>query len=163
VLEFTVLQFSFKPFLVNDHAMPCLIKADTVTHRKNDESKHSEEPCWKRLAAVLDDWLLFYEAHHGTLSEEVTKAVLSISPAQINRVLAPEKAGVSLRKRRTPEPNAALRKIIPSRPQSRGANPPRSLERPTFSSARIWESESCLAIRHSAKFEASCALLFFSY
>jgi hypothetical protein len=38
----------------------------------------------------------------------------------------------------------------------------RTLERQPFCSARIWESESCLDIRHSAKFEASCALLVLS-
>ena len=93
--------------------------------------KHSEQPGGKRLAPMLHDWLPFYEEHHGALSEELTKSVLSISPAQIDRVLAPKKAGVSLRKRRTPKPNAALRKIIPIRAESWDAKQPGWLEADT--------------------------------
>jgi len=93
--------------------------------------KHSEQPGGKRLAPMLHDWLPFYEEHHGALSEELTKSALSISPAQIDRVLAPKKAGVSLRKRRTPKPNAALRKIIPIRAESWDAKQPGWLEADT--------------------------------
>jgi len=93
--------------------------------------KHSEQPCGKRLAPMLADWLPFYEQHQGSLSDDVRNLVLSISPAQIDRVLAPKKAGVSLRKRRTPKPNAALRKIIPIRAESWDAKQPGWLEADT--------------------------------
>lgn len=93
--------------------------------------KHSEQPCGKRLSPMLLDWLPFYELHHGSLSQNVRELVYSISPAQIDRVLAPKKAGVALRKRRTPKANAALRKIIPVRAESWNAKEPGWLEADT--------------------------------
>ncbi|MGI9242372.1 MAG: hypothetical protein ACR2RV_16360 [Verrucomicrobiales bacterium] len=40
------------------------------------------------------------------------KKVRSISPAQIDRVLAARKVGVSIRKPRTPKANAAIKAIV---------------------------------------------------
>jgi hypothetical protein len=47
--------------------------------------KHSEQPCGKRLAPMLKEWLPFYEKHYGTLAAAISESVLSISPAQIDR------------------------------------------------------------------------------
>ena len=55
--------------------------------------KQSEQPCGKRLAPMLEVWLPSYEKHRGRISEEIKREVLSISPAQIDRVLAPRKIG----------------------------------------------------------------------
>ncbi len=93
--------------------------------------KHSEQPCGKRLAPMLADWLPFYEKHHGALSGETRKKVLAISAAQIDRVLATKKVGVALRKRRTPKVNAALKKLIAIRAESWDAKDPGWLEADT--------------------------------
>ena len=93
--------------------------------------KHSEQPCGKRLAPMLADWLPFYEKHHGELSGETRGKVLAISPAQIDRVLAARKVGVALRKRRTPKANAALKKLIPIRAENWDAKQPGWLEADT--------------------------------
>ena len=93
--------------------------------------KYSEQPCGKRLAPMLPDWLPCYETHHGELSSKTRASVLAISAAQIDRVLAPKKVGVALRKRRTPKANAALKKLIPIRAESWDAEEPGWLEADT--------------------------------
>ena len=77
--------------------------------------KHSEQPCGKRLAPMLKDWLPFYEKHYGTLATAISESVLSISPAQIDRVLAPKKVGLGVVNRRTPKTNAAIKALVPIR------------------------------------------------
>lgn len=93
--------------------------------------KQTEQPCGKRLASMLPDWLPFYEKHHGELLDSVREKVLAISPAQIDRVLAPEKVGVALRKRRPPISATALKKIVPIRAESWNAKEPGWLEADT--------------------------------
>ena len=80
--------------------------------------KHAEQPCGKRLVPMLPDWLPFYEKHYGELKPDTRASVLAISAAQIDRLLAPKKVGVALRRRRTPKANAALKKLIPIRAES---------------------------------------------
>ena len=93
--------------------------------------KVSEQPCGKRLAPMLAHWLPFYEKHHGELCGDVREGVLAISASQIDRVLAPKKFGVALRKRRTPKANAALKKLVPIRAESWDAKMPGWLEADT--------------------------------
>jgi hypothetical protein len=93
--------------------------------------RYSEQPCGKRLAPMLRDWLPCYEKHHGELTGKTRADVLSISPAQIDRVLASRKVGVARRKRRTPKANAALKKLIPIRAEKWDATQPGWLEADT--------------------------------
>ncbi len=93
--------------------------------------KYSEQPCGKRLAPMLPDWLPCFEVHHGALSDATRANVLSISPAQIDRVLAAKKVGISLRRRRTPKANAALKKLVPIRAENWDAKQPGWLEADT--------------------------------
>lgn len=86
--------------------------------------KKAEQPCGKRLAPMLRDWLPFYEKHYGELNNETRSKVLAISAAHIDRLLAAKKVGVALRKRRTPKANAALKKLIPIRAESWDASEP---------------------------------------
>jgi len=48
----------------------------------------SEEPCGKRLDALLPLWLPHYAKAYRPLSREVRHKVLAISPAQADRLLA---------------------------------------------------------------------------
>ena len=93
--------------------------------------KESEQPSGKRLAPMLSDWLPFHEKHYGELPDSIKSKVLAISPAQIDRVLAPKKVGVALRKRRPPRSNAAMKKLIPIRAESWNAKEPGWLEADT--------------------------------
>lgn len=93
--------------------------------------KHSEQPCGKRLKPMLGLWLRHYERHHGKLSKKVREKVLSISPAQIDRVLASRKVGVSKRKPRTPKASTAIKAIVPIRAESWDAREPGWLEADT--------------------------------
>ena len=52
----------------------------------------SEQPCAKRLAALLPLWLPFYEHRHGSLTLELRKSLLAASPATLDRLLRPLRA-----------------------------------------------------------------------
>ena len=55
-------------------------------------------PCSKRLKAVLPLWLPGYVQEYGNLAEEITNALLAISPATIDRLLKPLKVKYKGRK-----------------------------------------------------------------
>ncbi len=93
--------------------------------------KHSEQPCGKRLAPMLKEWLPFYEKHYGTLAAAVGESVLSISPAQIDRVLASKKVRFGVINRRTPKTNAAIKALVPVRAECWNAKEPGWLEADT--------------------------------
>lgn len=94
--------------------------------------KTAEQPCGKRLRPMLKDWVASYERKlNCDLSPELRTEVMTISPAQIDRVLAPKKVGVSLRARRTPKANAAMKKLIPIRAECWDAKHPGWLEADT--------------------------------
>jgi hypothetical protein len=54
--------------------------------------KVAEQPCGKRLKALLPGWLPHYEAEHGGLPRRIRAGVLGVSAAQIDRLPAPRKA-----------------------------------------------------------------------
>ncbi len=70
-------------------------------------------PCSKRLTALLPLWLPGYEQKFGTLSEEVSAALLKISPSSIDRLLQPVKLKYKGRGRTTTKPGTLLRSHIP--------------------------------------------------
>ncbi len=55
--------------------------------------KAAQQPCGKRLIAMLELWLPYYKEAHGKLKSHIKEQVLSISAAQIDRLLAPRKVG----------------------------------------------------------------------
>lgn len=75
--------------------------------------KASNLPCSKRLKVILPLWLPGYAKTYGTLSDDVSKALLAISPATIDRLLKPVKAEYKLHGRATTKPGTLLRKQIP--------------------------------------------------
>lgn len=70
-------------------------------------------PCSKRLKAILPIWLPGYDQQFGKLPPEVTKALLSISPATIDRLFAHTRIQYKKRGRSTTKPGTLLRKQIP--------------------------------------------------
>ena len=93
--------------------------------------RHSEQPCGKRLRPMLGQWLPFYERRHGRLPGKVREGALSISAAQIDRVLAPRKVGAGVVNRRTPKANAAIKALVPVRAESWDAKEPGWIEADT--------------------------------
>src|SRR4030066_1786676 len=75
--------------------------------------KASNLPCSKRLKVILPLWLPGYIKSFGPLSDDVAKALLTISPATIDRLLKPVKAKYKLHGRATKKPGTLLRKQIP--------------------------------------------------
>lgn len=74
----------------------------------------AEQPCSKRLKALVPLWLPFYERHYEPLDPETRRNVLQISPPTIDRLLKPVRArrkGRGLSATRT----AHLRTQIPIR------------------------------------------------
>lgn len=70
-------------------------------------------PCSKRLKAILSLWLPKYNESFGQLAEDVTRALLAISPASIDRILKPVRIKYSKRGKSTTKPGTLLRKQIP--------------------------------------------------
>ena len=75
--------------------------------------KASNLPCSKRLKAILPLWLPGYIKSFGPLPDDIEKALLTISPATIDRLLKPVKAKYKLHGRATTKPGTLLRKQIP--------------------------------------------------
>ncbi len=74
----------------------------------------AEQPCGKRLHAVVGDWLDSYERAYGSVEPSVRGKLEAISPAQIDRLLAPYRAQVPKR-RHTPRPGTQIRQQVPIR------------------------------------------------
>ncbi len=70
-------------------------------------------PCSKRLKPILPLWLPGYMQHFGPLRNEILQALLTISPATIDRVLSPTRIQYKKRGRATTKPGTLLRNQIP--------------------------------------------------
>ncbi len=77
--------------------------------------KSAEQPCGKRLKALLPTWLPYDQKEHGQLKTAAAKRLLSISAAQIDRLLAPRKVSVGHRGRCGTKPGGLLKTQIPIR------------------------------------------------
>ncbi len=67
-------------------------------------------PCSKRLVAILPLWLPYYEYE---LPEEVKRAILTISPATIDRLMSPTRSKYLKQGLATTKPGSILKKQIP--------------------------------------------------
>ena len=106
----------------------------------------AEQPCGKRLATILGQWLPYYERHYGELSSRQRKLLRHVSPATLDRLLAPARAEY-VRGRCGTKPGNLLRTEIPirtgtwdlSRPGgSRGDVPEHSAPAEGRLQARFW-------------------------
>ena len=68
-------------------------------------------PCSKRLKIILPLWLPFYTKR--SLSQEIKEKLLSISPATIDRLMAPSRARFGKLGLSTTKPGSILKKHIP--------------------------------------------------
>lgn len=74
---------------------------------------HAEQICSKRLKPALPLWLPYYEQKHGELEETVRAKVLKLSPATIDRMLAPIRARLKPKGWCGTKPGSLLRNQIP--------------------------------------------------
>ena len=88
-------------------------------------------PCSKRLKAILPIWMPGYDQQFGKLSAEVTKALMGISPATIDRILSPIRIHYTKRGRSTTKPGTLLRKHIPIKTNQWNESRPGFLEADT--------------------------------
>lgn len=93
--------------------------------------KVSEQPCGKRLVAMLGLWLPHYEAEHGRLTARVRKLLRQVSAAQVDRLLAPRKARRKHRGRSGTKPGSLLKHHIPIRTDNWDITKPGWLEADT--------------------------------
>ena len=80
----------------------------------------SEQPCGKRMKAVLALWLPAYERREGELAPPVRAKLLKISAAQIDRLLRADK----LKARRRPRPGSGAMAQVPLRQRPATADEP---------------------------------------
>ena len=73
----------------------------------------ANQPCSKRLKALLPLWLPSYGKTFGELSPQVRKGLITISPATMDRLLKPVSVQYKKRGRATTKPGILLRKQIP--------------------------------------------------
>jgi len=97
-------------------------------------------PCSKRLKVILPLWLPGYVQLFGQLPADVTKALLRISPATIDRLLKPIRIHYTKRGRSTTKPGTLLRKKIPIKTNQWDQSRPGFLEADTV--AHCGESTS---------------------
>lgn len=71
------------------------------------------QPCGRRLAALLPEWVPAYEMDHRRLDPDLRHCLLSISARTLDRLLAPLR--VNLRRRGGTRPGSLLRQSIPIR------------------------------------------------
>ena len=93
--------------------------------------KAAEQPCGKRLAALRELWLPHYEKEYGKLAKPLREKVLKISPAQIDRLLAPRKARAGGKGRSGTKPGGLLKNQIPIRTSNWDISRPGFLEADT--------------------------------
>ena len=75
----------------------------------------AEQPCGKRLAPVLRQWLPFYERRYGGVSPRQRRLLRQVSPATLDRMLAGSRAESTGRGRGGTKPGSLLRTEIPIR------------------------------------------------
>lgn len=93
--------------------------------------KAAEQPCGKRMKALLPTWLPHYEAGYGRLDKPLRQKVLAISAAQIDRLLAARKVRVGHRGRCGTKPGGILKTQIPIRTDNWDITRPGFLEADT--------------------------------
>jgi hypothetical protein len=73
-----------------------------------------QQPCGRRLAAMMADWIPSYETYHRSLKGAVREQLMEASSATLDRMLIPLRVKYGPRKRGT-KPGTMLRQEIPIR------------------------------------------------
>jgi len=101
---------------VRKHAPgPKRIYGDEITAPLRDIWKLAEQPCSKILAALLPEWIDYYEDYAGQCPSDVRRKLLDVSASQIDRILKPYRVKLPQWHRRGCKPGSLLRQQIPIR------------------------------------------------
>lgn len=73
----------------------------------------ADQPCSKRLKALIPEWLPFYEQEYGLIDEIVKKKLLSLSSASIDRLLKPTRTQLTHKGRSGTKPGSIIKQQIP--------------------------------------------------
>lgn len=73
-----------------------------------------QQPCGKRLATMMPEWVPAYESYHHTLPSSIREPLLEASPATLDRLLGPCRADEGKKPAGT-KPGTMLRQSIPIR------------------------------------------------
>jgi hypothetical protein len=73
----------------------------------------AEQPCSKRLKALIPDWLTFYVQEYGPIEEDVRKKLLTLSSASIDRLLKPIRIKLAHKGRSGTKPGSLIKQHIP--------------------------------------------------
>lgn len=91
----------------------------------------AEQPCGKRLKPALGIWLPHYQRHYGQLSRKRRELLNQISPATLDRLLAPARAKFPQRGLSGTKPGSLLRTEIPIRTDNWDVSSPGFMEADT--------------------------------
>ena len=91
----------------------------------------AEQPCGKRLQPILRQWLPYYERRYGRLTSAHRDLMRQISPASLDRLLAPARAEYLGRGRCGTKPGSLLKTEIPIRTSNWDLTRPGYLEADT--------------------------------
>ncbi len=91
----------------------------------------AEQPCGKRLAPALELWLPHYERHHERIPGRQRELLKNVSPATVDRLLAPARAAHPLRGLSGTKPGSLLRTEIAIRTDNWDITQPGFLEADT--------------------------------
>jgi hypothetical protein len=86
---------------------------DTILKPLKEIWRAANLPCSKRMKAIIPLWLPWYVREFGDLAEGVMTALLTISPATIDRLLMPVRIKYKKKGRSTTKPGTLLRRHIP--------------------------------------------------
>jgi len=75
----------------------------------------TDQLCSKLLKSAIPEWLAYYEADRGVLREDIRSRLLTISPAQMDRLLKPFRVSEPKWSRRGPKPGTLIRSEVPIR------------------------------------------------
>lgn len=88
---------------------------DEVTEVLRTVWQWTDQMCSKHLKAALPEWLPYVEREQGRLPDDLRQKVLSICPAQIDRLLKPYRVQTPAWRHRGPKPGTLIRQQVPIR------------------------------------------------
>ena len=73
----------------------------------------ADQPCGKRLSALIPNWLPFYIQEYGSIEEDVQKKLLTLSSASIDRLLKHTRIQLTHKGRSGTKPGTLIKQHIP--------------------------------------------------
>lgn len=91
----------------------------------------ADQPCGKRLKALLPEWLPFYAQEYGPIEEDMKKKLLTLSSASIDRLLKHTRTQLAHKGRSGTKPGSLIKQHIPIKVEHWDDNKPGFMETDT--------------------------------